>query len=101
MGRPFALSPRQIKKLIAITEAMVQEADANYEVTLPRILRRFRLKVSERTAMKALHKEGYRFRKLRSKMILTPDDVKARYEWAKKYKALNLGNGGFAEYTFM
>ena len=50
MGRPLALTPRQINKLIALTEAMVEEADANYEVTLPMVLHRSRLKVSERTA---------------------------------------------------
>ena len=33
-----------------------------------------------------MHKRGYWFRKLRSKMILTPDDVKARWGWAKYYK---------------
>ena len=42
--------------------------------------------VVEKTAMRALHKRGYRFRKLRAKMILTPDDIKTRYAWAKKYR---------------
>ena len=82
-GRPLALSPRQVDRLIATTEAMVEEADANYDVTLPMVLRRSRLGVSEKTAQGALHKKGYRFRRLRSKMILTQDDVKARYEWAR------------------
>ena len=60
MGRPLALSTRQVDKLIEITEAMVEEADATYEVTLPMVLRRSRLNVSEKTAMRALHKKGYR-----------------------------------------
>lgn len=35
----------------------------------------------------ALHERGYYFRDLREKPILTPEDVKERYAWAKKYKA--------------
>ena len=85
MGRPAKLSVKQIEKLAHIIEGMVNDADANYEVTLAMVLRRSRFKISERTAARALHQQGYRFRKLRSRMILTPDDIKARYAWAKKY----------------
>ena len=88
MGRPPALSTKQIGKLVDTVESMVNAADANYEVTLAMVLRRSRLKVSERTAARALHMEGYRFRKLRSKMILTPGDITARYEWSKIYRRM-------------
>ena len=67
-------------------EKMIDEADANYEVTLHTVMRRARVKVSERTVSNALHSPGYRFRKLRSKMILTPDDVKQRFAWATEHK---------------
>ena len=86
MGRPAALTSKQIDKLVELVEGMVVQADANYEVTLGMVLRRSRFKVSQRTAARALHKRGYRFRKLRSKMILTPQDIAERYAWAKKYK---------------
>ena len=86
MGRPAALNNKQIDKLVELTEAMVAQADANHEVSLAMALRRSRFKISSRTAARVLHKRGYRFRKLRAKMILTPQDVIARYDWAKKYK---------------
>ena len=86
MGRPAALSTQQVTKLVDTVELLVTAADAEHEVTLGMVLRRSRLKVSERTASRALHKKGYRFRKLRSKMILTPSDITARYEWAAKYR---------------
>ena len=50
------------------------------------VMRRCRVKVCDRVVADALHARGYRFRKLRSKMILTPDDVEKRYAWSKKYK---------------
>ena len=34
LGRPVALSPQQVEKLIATTEAMVDEADAEHWKTL-------------------------------------------------------------------
>lgn len=48
-------------------------------------MKRCRIKVCEKVVAKALHKRGYWFRKLRSKMILTPDDVVERLAWGKKY----------------
>ena len=86
MGRPVALSAKQVAKLVDTVESLVTKADAEYEVTLCMVLRHSRLKVSERTASRALHKMGYRFRKLRSKMILTPSDIIERYDWSKKYR---------------
>ena len=34
----------------------------------------------------ALHKRGYRFRDLRYKPTLTPDDVQERFAWAKQFR---------------
>jgi hypothetical protein len=65
---------------------MVTQADAEREVTLAMVMKRCRVKVCEKVVAQALHKRGYWFRKLRSKMILTPHDVAARYAWSKKYK---------------
>ena len=65
---------------------MMDKADANYEVTLPMVHRRSRFKCSQRTISRALHQRGYRFFKLYEEMILTPEDIKDRYHWSKKYK---------------
>ena len=85
-GGQRKLTETMIDKTVTTLELMVDEADAEREVTLPMVMRRCRLKVCERTVAKALHARGYWFRKLRHKMILTPDDVNARHAWAKKYK---------------
>lgn len=86
VGRPVELTKEKIDKIVDVLEQMVEEADATWEVTLAMVMRRARTKFSERTIRDALHDLGYRFRKLRSKMILTPEDIKVRYEWAKTYK---------------
>jgi hypothetical protein len=61
-------------KLVEVLEAMIDKAKAEHEVTLPMVMRRCRVKVCERVVADALHKRGYWFRKLRNKMILTPQD---------------------------
>ena len=62
------------------------KANAEEEVRAALIHRRFRKKVSIRTIANAMHSRGYYFRKLREKPILTPDDVKERYEFAKRFR---------------
>ena len=85
-GRPRKLTKQQIDKLMKLVDRMVQEAMAEDEVTQRMILRRSRLRVSVRLIANALHERGYRFHKLREKLLLTPDDVKERYAFSKKYR---------------
>ena len=73
MGRPVALTPVQEDRLEDIVKDMVLKADAEYEVTLPMVHRRSRLKCSERTLARSLRKRGYYFFRLYEKMILTPE----------------------------
>ena len=87
IGRPPALKDDQIDKLCKLLEKMVDEAEAEYEVSLAMLMKRARLKVSSRVVANALHARGYRFRDLRHKPILTPADIKERFQFAKKYKA--------------
>jgi len=86
MGRPVELTAARVDQVVLSLETMIDTADANYEVTLGMLMRRCRLKFSERTVADALHKRGYRFHTLRSKMILTPQDVQDRYRWAGKHR---------------
>ena len=86
VGRPRAVTDAKVDAIVAKLEAMVDEADSTYEVTLAMLMRRARLKVCPRVVANALHGRGYWFRDLRQKPILTPDDVKARFAWAKKYR---------------
>ena len=85
IGRPRLLTPAKIHRIVAVLETMVHEAEASREVSMDMLMRRARLKVSKRIVAEALHERGYRFRDLRSKPILTPDDIVDRDRWAKKY----------------
>ena len=51
------------------------------------LMRRARLRLSERTAAYGIHACGDRFRNLRSKQILTPEDTQQRYAWTKKHRS--------------
>ena len=73
-------------RLEALLEAMVDKAAGNKEVTLGMLMRRSRTKASVRTVADRLRKRGYQFRDLRGTPILTPDDIKLRYKFAKTYK---------------
>ena len=86
IGQPRKLTEAMIDKTIKVLEKMVDEADAESEVTLSMVMRRCRLKVCERTVATALHKRGYWFHRLRNKKIVTPEDVASSFAWSKKYK---------------
>ena len=85
-GRKEVLSKVQVKLLLRTTKAMVQQAAAKKEVTLAVIMRKAKVMAGAQGARKALHKAGVRFRKMRSKPLLTKEDVKHRYAFAKKYR---------------
>ena len=85
VGRPKGMSEEQIDRAVKVLEEMVDEADAEREVTCAMIRRRCRLKICERVLSNALHTRGYWFRGLRKKMIPTLDDVEQRYDWSKLY----------------
>ncbi len=86
IGAPSKLTQERIDKLVQLIEEMVAGAEGEYEVTLPMIMKRAKLKVCEKTVAKALHDRGYYFRPLRRKMVLTPADVKVRFAFSKKYR---------------
>ena len=87
IGRPRMLTEANIDRIVATLEKMVDAADADGEVTLHMLMRRCRVKASQRTVSNALHRRGYRFRSMRQKPILTPADIEERYRWALRYRA--------------
>lgn len=91
MGRPKALTEAKIDSLVAVLEGMVDKADACHEVTLAMLMRRSRVKACSKVVADALHDRGFWFRDLRHKPILTPEDVKQRFAWAKKYRIRSAG----------
>jgi transposase len=84
-GRKPALTEAAVDKLEAKLNQLVQKADAKYEVTVDMLKKSCRSKVSTRTISNALHKRKIYFRPLRSKPVLTEDDVQARKEFAKTH----------------
>lgn len=85
-GRKELLTKAQVNLLVRTLKAMIKQAAAKKEITLAMILRRARVKVSERCARKALQTRGIRFRRMRDKPLLTKDDVKERWRFARKYR---------------
>lgn len=85
IGRPRLLTEGKIDRIVALLEKMVNDASGNHEVTMDMLMRRGRIKVGRKVVARALHARGYRFRDLRQKPILTPEDIVDRYKWAKKY----------------
>ena len=71
---------------MALVDNLVKTADTKFTVSIGLIQRRFRPKVSVDTLWDALHERGIWFHKLREKPLLTDQDVKDRYAWAKKYR---------------
>jgi hypothetical protein len=86
VGRPTQLTEKEVDRIVEVLEKMVDEAEACREVTMDMLMKRSRAKACSKVVANAIHKRGYWFRDLRHKPILTPEDVKARYKFAKKYK---------------
>ena len=85
-GRPDLLSKAQVNLLVRTTRAMIKKAAAKKEVTLAMIKKKSKLKVSAKVLRKALHKRNIRFRKMRSKPLLTKADIADRLKFAQKFR---------------
>jgi len=81
-----SLSRAEVNLLVRTIKAMARKAKALYEVTLAMAMKRAKLKCGEQCARAALKKRNIKFRRLRSKPILTKQDVKERFAFAKKYR---------------
>ena len=86
VGRHPALTEEDKDRLVALVTKMVKTADTRYTVTIDMIKKAFRKKVCVRVLANALHAHNVWFHRLREKPILTDDDVKARYAFARKYR---------------
>lgn len=84
-GRPHALTKKDVSMLVRTLKAMQQEARARREITLAMLKRRARCKASGRCIREALKLKNIKFRKMRSKPLLTKADQRARFDFAKKY----------------
>ena len=85
-GRHPKLTCKEINFIVRTAKAMIQNAKACKEVTLEMIMRRAKTKACARTVRKALQQRKIRFRKMRSKPVLTAEDVIDRKRFAAKYR---------------
>ena len=84
-GRRSVLSTGQVDRIEAKLREKVAKAAGRYEVTVSMVRKAARVKASSRTVLKALHKRGVYFRRLREKPLLTEADVRDRLAFARKY----------------
>ena len=85
-GPKDKLTKKHVNLLVRTAKAMIQKAKGRKEITLAMIMRRAKIKACEKCARKSLQKRNIRFRKMRSKPLLTKDDIKDRYHFSIKYK---------------
>jgi len=86
-GRRPSLSRAQIDFLVRRLDELVRRSKKRYMVSVAMLKRSTRVKASERTILTALHERNIYFRKLREKPVLTEEDIKDRYAFAKKYRS--------------
>ena len=83
-GRPSALTKAQIDFLERKLDQMIVKADGRHTVTVEMLQKAAKIHASCRTILRALHARNIFFRKLREKPVLTPEDVRDRFNFAKK-----------------
>ena len=82
VGRPLALSPTQVNRLISVATELIEDAECRYQVTASMLKKALKLKCSEKTILQALHARGIRFHVFREKPLLTEEDVVDRLAFA-------------------
>ena len=85
-GRPKKLPAKELNNLVKILRSMVQHARARYEVTLAMLKKKAACDADDKVVRKGLQSKGIRFRRLRSKPLLTKEDIKKRWAFAKRYR---------------
>ena len=84
-GRPKALSDSQYSVLQKTSHRLQKKANGQSEITVAAVRDAAGCTACDRTVRDAFHAHGIRFRKLREKPILTPEDVAARVVFADQY----------------
>ena len=84
-GRPPALGKKETDVLMQTLKKMQQQVQAKREITLAMLKARAKCKASCHCIRRALRGRNVLFRKMREKPILTTEDRRARFAFAKKY----------------
>ena len=85
-GPKEKLGEKDVAHIIKTLRSMIQKAKARYQITLAMLKKRAKCMVDDKAVRKALRKKKILFRRMRSKPLLTKEDRRARFAFAKKYK---------------
>ena len=85
-GRPPVLTEADIDFLERRLHDLIVKSMGRYHVTASMVKRSARSKASVKAIQLAFRKRRIFFRKMREKPLLTEDDVKARFAFAKRYR---------------
>ena len=85
-GRPEKLTAKEVNHLVKILRSMVQRAKARFEVTHAMVKKTAKCDADDKVIRKGLQSKGIRFRRLRSKPLLTKEDIRKRLAFATLYR---------------
>lgn len=88
VGRPPALTTKQIDRVVDTIERLTQAAAKGrhpYQVTANMVRSALKLKCKDRVVLNALHTRGITSHKMREKPLRTDDDVAARWQFGKDH----------------
>ena len=80
---------------------MIKKANVRYTVTADMIQAKFTPKVCSRVMPNASQDRNMWFGKFRRKPILTEEDVKKPYKWARTYRDKTRSFGGAATFKYI
>ena len=86
-GRPEALTKGDVSHLVRTLKVLQEKAAAREEITLAMLKKKAKCKACSKAIRKALNTKGIRFRRMRSKPILTKADKNDRLEFAEKFRS--------------
>jgi len=85
-GAKGKLQKKDIDRCVKVIRDMIKNAKARFEITLAMIKKRAKCHVDDKVLRKALASRKIKFRRPRSKPLLTLADRKARFKFAKLYR---------------
>ena len=85
-GRKQTLTEAEVDFLEKRLDELIRKAKGLYHVTVEMLKRNTKCKASERAILERLHKRKIYFRPMREKPLLTEEDIKARFKFAKKWR---------------
>lgn len=85
-GISALLTKAKVNHIVKVLRAMVKKADAKREITMAMLKKRAKVQCCQRTIRRALAKKNIKFRKMRTKPLLTKTDRRLRMAFARKYE---------------